>query len=256
MPQNENISNIFFYSGFSDTYNLFLLPIFLGRAYHYDATQIGMLFIPGSLLTMAMMPLIGKLMQSGKNPKVMIIVGFIGLELCLMIMSTFSPQSSKNDVLMSLYMRGFALSFLFVPINSSILSQFTGRSLGQVAGLLNLFRQIGGSVGIAFVATLLNYKSHQNYLDLSSKINMFNVNATNYFNQTTQGLSGKFSDAVGFTNRSSASLQALYYKVQNQVFMMTFLQLVYVMMIILCFAVIPLYRLKLQKGAVKVVDAH
>ncbi len=235
---------------------VFLLPVFLGRAYHYDATQIGILFIPGSLVTMAMMPLIGKMMQSGKSPKAMIITGFVGLELCLLMMSTFSPQSSKNDVLMSLYLRGFALSFLFVPINTSILSQFSGRALGQVAGLLNLFRQIGGSMGVAFVATLLNIKSHQNYADLSANMNAFNSNAMNFVNQTAQGFNSKLSTEVGFAANKSASLQALYYKVQNQVFMMSFLQLVSIMMIILCFAAIPIYRLKLQKGGVKVVDAH
>ncbi len=235
---------------------VFLLPVFLGRAYHYDATQIGILFIPGSIVTMAMMPLIGKMMQSGKSPKVMIAAGFIGLELCLMVMSTFSPQSSKNDVLMALYIRGIALSFLFVPINSSILSQFTGRALGQVAGLLNLFRQIGGSMGVAFVATLLNIKSHQNYADLSAKMNAFNSNALNFVNQTAQRFHSKFSTEVGFTINQSASVQALYYKVQNQVFMMSFLQLVMIMMGILCLAAIPIYRLKLQKGPVKVVDAH
>lgn len=235
---------------------VFLLPIFLGRAYHYDATQIGELFIPGSLVTMAMMPLIGKLMQSGKNPKVLIIIGFVGLELCLVLMSTFSPLSSKTDVLNSLYMRGLALSFLFVPINSSILSQYTGRSLGQVAGLLNLFRQFGGSIGIAVVATLLNVRSHQNYLDLSARINHFNTNAYSFFTQTTQGMAAKLSTETGFATHQSVALKALYLKVQNQVFMMTFLQLVSFMMIILLVAIIPLYRLKLHRTNVKVVDAH
>lgn len=235
---------------------VFLLPVFLGRAYHYDATQIGVMFIPGSLLTMAMMPIIGKLMQSGKNPKVLIIIGFLGLEFTLALMSTFSPLSSKAEVLTALYMRGFALSFLFVPINSSILSQYSGRSLGQVAGLLNLFRQIGGSMGIAMVATLLNLKSHQNYADLSARINAFNTNAVGVFQGLTQGFGQKFSTEVGFALPKSASLQALYYKVQNQVFMMTFLQVIYIMMLILCVAVVPLYRLQLKKGPVKVIDAH
>lgn len=235
---------------------VFLLPIFLGRAYHYDATQIGEMFIPGSLVTMAMMPIIGKLMQSGKNPKVLIIIGFIGLELCLAIMSQFSPFSAKSDVMNSLYMRGLALSFLFVPINSSILSQYSGRSLGQVAGLLNLFRQIGGSIGVAMVATILNLQSHQNYADLISKVNWFSSNTQAFYNGTNHGMATKFSTEVGFTVPESATLKVLYYKVQNQVFMMSFLQLVSIMMIIMCIAVIPLYRLKLARGGVKVVDAH
>ena len=153
-------------------------------------------------------------------------------------------------------MRGFALSFLFVPINSSILSQYSGRALGQVAGLLNLFRQIGGSIGVAMVATLLNVRSHQNYADLSARVNAFNMNASAFFNQTTQGMAGKLSSEVGFATNKNAALQALYFKVQNQVFMMTFLQLVSLMMIIMCIVIIPLYRLKFQRMSVKVVDAH
>ncbi len=233
---------------------VFLLPIFLGTAYHYDATQIGEMFIPGSLVTMAMMPIIGKLMQGGTNPKALIIIGFVGLELCLLIMSGFSPLSAKSEVMNSLYMRGFALSFLFVPINSSILSQYSGRALGQVAGLLNLFRQIGGSMGIAMVATILNLRKHQNYTDLSAVVNSFNTNAQSFYRQSSQAMNSKFSVDIGFSMPSEASLKALYYKVQSQVFMMTFLQLVFIMMIILCVAVIPLYRLKLRPGKVKVMD--
>lgn len=234
---------------------VFLLPVFLGRVYHYDATQIGLMFIPGSLLTMAMMPIIGKLMQSGTNPKLLIVIGFIGLQLTLLIMSTFSPLSSKGEILESLYMRGFALSFLFVPINSSILSQYSGAALGQVSGLLNLFRQIGGSIGIAYVGTTLSVRSHQNYADMSSRVTAFDQ-AYSFYTQTARSFAHRMTELVGFDVDKSAALKVLYFKVQNQIFMITFIQLIYIMMIILGFAFIPIYRMKIKDGPVKVVDAH
>lgn len=156
----------------------------------------------------------------------------------------------------SLYMRGFALSFLFVPINSSILSQFSGRNLGQVAGLLNLFRQIGGSIGIAMVATILNIKSHQNYADLSQKVTAFSPAAQNFYMGTSQGLTTKMSGELGFSTPQAGALKILYYKVQNQVFMMSFLQLVWIMMAILLISIIPLWRLNLKRGPIKPIDAH
>lgn len=235
---------------------VFLLPVFLGRIYHYDATQIGIMFIPGSLVTMAMMPVIGKLLQSGKNPKVLIAIGFIGLELTLALMAILNPQSSQQHVLYSLYMRGLALSFLFVPINSSILSQFSGKELGQVSGMLNLFRQIGGSIGIAFVATMLNKRSHQNYADMSANVTAFDVPAQNFSQSISNGMAVKMAESVGFDTAHRSGIQLLYYKVQQQVFMMTFLQLVVIMMFILALAFIPLYRMNLKKGSVKPVDAH
>ncbi len=235
---------------------VFLLPVFLGRAYHYDATQIGTFFIPGSLITMAMMPFIGKRMQAGTNPKILIATGFLLLEVCLYTMTKFSPLSSKSEILFTLYVRGFALAFLFVPINSSILSQYSGIQLGQVAGLLNLFRQIGGSTGIALVATLLNTKSHQNYQDLSNHMSALNPQAQSFISNMKSAMNSKLASDVGSNGNASAALQVLYYKTQNQVFMMTFIQLVYIMMFIMLIAIIPLYRLKIKKGPVKVINEH
>ena len=234
---------------------VFLIPIFVGRAFHYDATQTGVLFIPGSLLTAAMMPFIGKRMQAGTNPKRLIFVGLVSVEICLYLMTRFSPMTSQGEILRMLFVRGFAMAFLFVPINSSILSQFSGAALGQVSGLLNLFRQIGGSVGIAIVGTLLSRNSHQNYLDLTSKVSMLNPATQLTMKQMTGGMAGKMSEGIGMATPSAAALQSLYYRLQGQVFMMSFNQLIFVIMIVFSLIFIPLWRLKLR-FVVKPVDAH
>ncbi len=235
---------------------VFLLPVFLGRTYHYDATQIGFMFIPGSLVTMALMPFIGKRMQAGTNPKILIIIGFAAIECSLYMMTLFSPLSAKDEIFRMLLMRGLALAFLFVPINSSILSQFSGIAMGQVAGLLNLFRQLGGSAGIALVATLLNTKSHQNYQDLSNHLSALNPQAQSFVHGAANSMNYKLSESVGMLDSTTASLKMLYLKTQNQVFMMTFIQLIYVMMIIMLTVIFPIWWVKLRKGPVKVVDAH
>jgi DHA2 family multidrug resistance protein len=235
---------------------VFMLPIFLGRTFHYDATQIGAMFIPGSLLTAAMMPFMGKALQSGRNPKVLIAIGFLSLEVCIFLMTQFSPYSGKQDILNMLFVRGFGMAFLFVPINSSILSQFRGSDLGQVSGLLNLFRQIGGSMGIAMIATLLTTGSSQNYLDLSSKVSMLNPSTQIAYNQTVAGMSGKMPDGVGFRNPREAALKSIHFRIDNQVFMITFLQLQYIMMAIVALGFIPLWLLQFKQKVVAVTDSH
>lgn len=235
---------------------VFALPIFLGTSFHYDATQIGAIFIPGSLVTMAMMPIIGRLMQARVSPKILIAIGFISLEVCSLLMTQFSPLSSRDEILRMLYVRGFALAFLFVPINSGILSQFTGSAMGQVSGLLNLFRQIGGSMGIALVATLLNVLSKQNYLDLSSNLSLLNPNVQAFYQQINSGMNGKLARDVGFNSGAQSAIKILYYKVQAQVFMMSFIQLVLIMFALVALAFIPLALLKFKRAPVAVMDAH
>lgn len=234
---------------------VFLLPIFLGRTYHYTATQTGILFIPGSILTAMMMPFIGKQMASGRSPKVLIFIGLFFLEVCMYIMTTFSPLSTKNDVLLSLYVRGFALSFLFVPINSSILSQFHGAHLGQVSGLLNLFRQLGGSAGVALVATLLTTKSQQNYLDLTSKVSLLNTNTQMQYYPMANNFAHKMSENMGMATGHEAALKSLAARIQNQVFMMSFNQLIWTMMLIFSLAFIPWYFLELKRKVTGPIDA-
>jgi DHA2 family multidrug resistance protein len=235
---------------------VFLMPTFLARTYGYDATQIGAMFIPGSLVTMAMMPVIGRMMQAGVNTKLMVAFGFFMIEVTLYIMTTFSPLSSKQDILLSLYARGFALSFLFVPINSSILGQFKGAALGQVSGLMNLFRQLGGSMGIAMVATMLNTRSHQNYLDMASRVTMLNPNTQQFYQNSGGALGHKMGEQLGMAEGAQAALKVLAYKMQSQVFMITFLQLVFIMMMLVSLAFIPLYLLKFKRQTTVVMADH
>jgi DHA2 family multidrug resistance protein len=235
---------------------VFILPVFVGRVFHYDATQTGALFIPGSLLTALMMPFIGRMMMKGVNPKYLIAIGFLSLEVCLWMMSGLAPQSSKSEVLNLLYVRGFGMAFLFVPINSSILSQFKGQDLGQVSGLLNLFRQIGGSIGVAMVGTILTKNNYQNYADISNKVSLLNPAVQTQYYGMVNSMNAKMSDAVGFYHGSEAAIKSIWGRVQNQVFMMSFLQMCFILMFIVAIGFIPLWRIRLKQGPTEVVDAH
>ena len=67
------------------------------------------------------------------------------------------------------------MAFLFIPINQMVLGAFRGEELGQVAGMQNFFRQIGGSIGIASLDTLLTRFSAQHHNDLMSNVNALNI---------------------------------------------------------------------------------
>lgn len=235
---------------------VFLLPVFLSRAFHYTATQVGAFFIPGSLITALLMPFIGRAMSRGTNPKILIAIGIATVEVSLYLMTQFSPTSSSTEVLHMLYVRGIAMAFIFVPLNSSILSQFQGVNLGQVSGLMNLFRQLGGSAGIAMAGTLLTTRTQQNFIDLASHVSLLDpITRINYF-QGLSGFSHKMVESIGMSTPQSALVRSLYARVQGQAFMMSFLQLIWVVMGFFILAYIPLYLLQLRNRVTKPVDAH
>ena len=200
---------------------VFILPIFVSSTLHYDATQTGLLFIPGALVTVFMMPMVGKAM-SKVDARILILIGLLGVEATALVFAQLSTQAGKSEVLNGLYLRGFAMAFLFVPINSSILSQFKGVSLGQVSGLLNLFRQIGGGIGIALVGTLLSMNSQQNYVDISSKVSMLDRPTQIQLQQIQSGMRTKMGNEVGQSTVRDAALKSLSGRIQGQVFMLSF----------------------------------
>jgi len=180
----------------------------------------------------------------------------VGLEVCLWWMAGFSPLSSKQDILNALYIRGFALSFLFVPINSTILGQMKGPSLGQTAGMLNLFRQLGGSMGIAFGATLLTSKSHENYNVMAAKLSLLNINVQNFVSQTSSNMTHQMSSVLGMATSQQAAAKVLSFRIQNQVFMLSFLELIQIMMLVIGLAILPIIFMKIKRGPTKIVDSH
>ena len=163
-------------------------------------------------------------------------------------------MSDRDDILGILFVRGIALAFLFVPINSSIISQFEGINMGQVSGLLNLFRQIGGSVGVAMVGTLMSSRGHQNYLDLTSKVSLLNPETQMAYYGAIANFMKKAG--VGFADAQTAALRSIQGRIMGQVFVMNFIQLLWTIMIVFAFAYIPLYFLKFKKKTNKVVDSH
>ena len=235
---------------------VFILPVFVNRVFNYDATQTGMLFIPGALLTAFMMPFVGKAMQRGVDSRILIFVGLFSIEVCCFMMTGYSGMTSYGDLINMLFVRGFGMAFLFVPINSSILSQFTGPDLGQVAGLLNLFRQIGGSIGIALIATLLSSRVQQNYVNLASRVSAVNQATQQAYFGTSGALMHRLPDQVGMATSTTAAFKAIFYRIQAQAFMLSFLQLIYVVMAIFLLAFIPLFMLRFKERPHAVMDAH
>jgi MFS transporter, DHA2 family, multidrug resistance protein len=235
----------------------FAVPVFVARVMpQMTATQTGMLFMPGSIITALMMLPVGK-MLSWANPKILVLVGFLLGESSLFYMAHFTTFTGPHEVLIPLLLRGTALAFLFIPINQMVLGSFRGEELAQVAGMQNFFRQMGGSIGIASLDTLITRFSAQNYSNMLSKVNALNPSAFRDFVQATGTPAAKLSSGIGLWDTSTLAVKTLSYRVGQQVFVMSFEQLCWVIVGIVALSIIPLYFIKpTTKPGGPILDAH
>ena len=236
----------------------FVIPIYVSTVVpNMSATQTGMLFMPGSIATAICMLPVGNLLRF-VHPKILVLIGLILAEMSVFFMTQFTVDSGAHAILLPLIFRGVAIAFLFVPINQMVLGSFSGQELGQVSGMQNFFRQIGGSIGISSLDTLITRFSAQHYNDLMSSVNALNPAAYQSYSQGAMMAGGKFSSAIGLWNSASLAVKSLHGRVLLQVFIMSFEQLCWVIMGIIACGLIPLYLINYtrKKDAAVVMDSH
>ncbi|RPI06612.1 MAG: DHA2 family efflux MFS transporter permease subunit [Ignavibacteriae bacterium] len=152
---NFSIANgILFIFGFGMFGSTFLLPLYLQLSLGYTAFQAGSLFLPVGILQAITAPISGYLSDK-IDPRIPAGIGITLLAGSLFINSSLSLYSEHHQIMLALYIRGFAMGLMFTPLSMAALSNVPKHKIGQASGLFNIIRQLGGSFGIAFMSTLL-----------------------------------------------------------------------------------------------------
>jgi len=137
---------------------IFLFPVFAQTLLHWTAWQTGMAVLPGSLMTAVTMFIAGRLVwRTGPAP--LYIVGAAVFTVALTGMMSWNHLSGWDDVFTTQIFRGLAMGLMFVPLSTATLRMLPPQDVPQAAGLYNLFRQLGGSFGIAVLATQLDHRT-------------------------------------------------------------------------------------------------
>ncbi len=134
--------------------SVFVLPIFLQSLHGFTAWQTGRVILPGALASAVTMAFVGK--NAAKlDARVTCVIGG-GLFFASMFqMSHITTDVSVGQLFWPLILRGVGLGLIFVPLTAATMAELTLSELPQGTGMFNLTRQLGGSLGIAIMATLL-----------------------------------------------------------------------------------------------------
>jgi MFS transporter, DHA2 family, multidrug resistance protein len=142
-----------------------LLPLMLQTLMGYTALLSGLVLSPGSIFTILALPLVGRLTQK-MEARWLVAFGLGITGLALLHMSTFNLQLDIWTAVRAWTLSRIGMAFLFIPINVMAFYFIPKEKMNNATGIINLARNIGGSVGIANVATLLSRRAqvHQSIL--------------------------------------------------------------------------------------------
>ena len=142
-----------------------LLPLMLQTLFGYTALDAGLVLSPGAVMIMLAMPIVGFLLTR-LEPRWLIVFALIVCSIGLYLMSGFTTQTDIKTFVIYRCVQAGALGFLFVPVNTAMYAYIPPGKNNNASALVNLARNVGGSVGISLVTTFLERRRqfHQNRL--------------------------------------------------------------------------------------------
>lgn len=233
---------------------VFIFPLFAQISLGWTATDTGVFMIPSAMCAAFAMPIVGKMLGSGKNPKHIILIGIFITFVFLMMLSGASPESSKYDFYFPFILRGFGLAFMMSPILSLAVAGLRGKDLAQAVGLANMIRQLGGAVGIALINVYLAHKNADVRGSMLGYISEYSTNTAERIAAFTQNFIANGYSADDAQALSYKMMEGMLYKQQA---MVSYIQGFFVVgvSILSCVPIVLLIRYKKGDGT-KVVDEH
>jgi DHA2 family multidrug resistance protein len=172
--RNFGISNLLmFMLGFALLGSTLLLPLFMQTLLGYTAQQSGLALMPGGFMIMVLLPLVGFLL-SRYSPRWLLVFGLVVLSASLFHMTTFNLQIDFRTTAIARLLQAVGMAFLFVPINTAAYAFLPREKNNAASGLMNLARNIGGSVGISVVTTMLDRRTQVHLTGLSRNLSAAN----------------------------------------------------------------------------------
>jgi DHA2 family multidrug resistance protein len=196
---------------FGSTY---LIPAYAQSLMGYRAVDAGMVLTPGGIASIALLPLVGRLMNK-VDVRLLVAVGLSIGGLSLLWMTNFYLGISFKALMLARVVQAVSLAFLFVPLNAMAFRSIPPAKTNSASALINLARNFGGSIGISFASTLITRREqfHQSRLV-----------------ESLQHLYGPYSDyalhvdrTLGNTADSNTTLASIYQNAVSQATLLSYL---------------------------------
>jgi DHA2 family multidrug resistance protein len=196
-----------------------LIPIFLQQLLGYSALDAGVAMLPRGLGSFIAMPLVGILM-SKIEPRKLLAVGFAVAAYSLWDLARINLNAGYWDIFWPQFIQGLSMGFLFVPLTTITHDTIPKEQMGNATSIFNLTRNIGASIGIAMVTTIVARKSQSNFNILGASVNPSNPAAGQMFNAAKAWFMSQGMDAVTATKQA---YMAVFGMVARQASMVSFI---------------------------------
>jgi DHA2 family multidrug resistance protein len=150
-----------------------LLPPMLQNLMGYPVATAGLVVAPSGIGTMIAMMIVGKLLGR-VEVRLMLLGGLLLTAFSVWQMSSYTIVLSVSDIVWPNFIQGLGLGFVFVPLTTVTFATLTPQARADGTAIFSLVRNIGSSIGISVVQTLLTQHTQIMHSNLVQNITRFN----------------------------------------------------------------------------------
>ncbi|HLO49692.1 MAG TPA: MDR family MFS transporter [Kamptonema sp.] len=198
--------------------SVYILPLYLGQIQQYNSMQIGEVIMWAGVPQLFIVPLVPKLMQR-VDMRVMIGVG-VSLFAVSCFMNAYMTHDYGIDQLRwSQLVRAMGQPLIMVPLSTIATAGMEKQEAGSASGLFNMMRNMGGSMGIAALGTLLTRREQFHSNQLGDSVSLYDPETQERLNQMTQFFVSRGSDLTVARDQAIAAISNI---VRREAYVMAF----------------------------------
>ncbi|MBK1882209.1 DHA2 family efflux MFS transporter permease subunit [Luteolibacter pohnpeiensis] len=180
---------------------MFAVPVFVQDYLHYTAFQSGQLLVPGALVSAVGMMLFGRI-GNIVPPRRLICIGALLTSVTGFLLMNMNPNTGYGQIIPALLFRGMGSVLIFMPLSIATLGPLPKKDIAAGSGLYSLTRQLGSSIGIALITTMLARREALHRSVLVEKLTAYRPVVQDRLNTLTGGFSGFNPDPVAVKHQA------------------------------------------------------
>ncbi|CBN59074.1 MULTISPECIES: DHA2 family efflux MFS transporter permease subunit [Kamptonema] len=225
--------------------SVYILPLYLGQIQQYNSMQIGEVIMWAGVPQLFIVPMVPKLMQR-VDMRLMIGIGVSLFAVSCFMNAYMTHDYGINELRWSQLVRAMGQPLIMVPLSTIATAGMEKQEAGSASGLFNMMRNLGGSMGIAALATLVTRREQFHSNQLGDSVSLYNPETQARLNQITQYFVSRGSDLSVAQDQAIAAISNI---VRREAYVMAFNDCFYFVGIALLLSGIAVIFFKKVKSA-------
>jgi DHA2 family multidrug resistance protein len=171
----------------------------------------------------------------------------------LFALGSLNLQVGYWDIFWPQFFQGLSMGLIFVPLTTVSMSLIAREEMGNATSIFNLMRNLGGSVGIATIATMLSRNAQTQYNILGAHVSAFDVRTRILLEQIRGGFIARGMDFSGATRAAYVALSGM---VSQQAIMVSFVQLFRILALVFAVVIPLVFIMRRPKTGQPAAPAH